>query len=105
MQAPGQNGIRWFELDFKEVTQRKAAILAGHEPLRKLLGPEDQQTIQLGEFTNAPGFVHAQPIAVFAFNTPFKSRLVKMPSCTAASHLLPSGSQKCVHTHIRAPVH
>ena len=70
MQAPGQNGIHWFELDYKEVTQRKAAIVAGHEPLRKVLGPENQQIIQPGKSTNAPVFVHAQPIAVSAFKHP-----------------------------------
>lgn len=101
MQAPGQNGICWFELDFKEVTQRKAAIIAGHEPLRKLLGPEDQQTIQLGESANASGFVFMHsPLLFLLSNTPFISRLVKMPS-----YPLPSGSQKCVHAHIRAPIH
>ena len=53
MQAPGPNGVRWFELDFSEVTQRKAAIIAGNEPLRKLLGPAEGQSIELGGLTDA----------------------------------------------------
>ena len=53
MQAPGPNGVRWFELDFREVTRRKAAIIAGNEPLRKLLGPEAGQSIQPGRLTPA----------------------------------------------------
>ena len=54
MQAPGPNGVRWFELDFKEVTQRKAAIVAASEPLRKLLGPQDQYCIDSGEHMLSP---------------------------------------------------
>ncbi|CAL5221350.1 g3526 [Coccomyxa viridis] len=49
LQAPGPNGVRWFEVDFAEVTKRKAAIIAGNEPLRKLLGPAESQSIQLDE--------------------------------------------------------
>ena len=64
VQAPGPNGVRWFEVDFPEVTRRKAAIIAGNEPLRKLLGPVESQNIHLG--AQLPGF----PAAAFVVDHP-----------------------------------
>lgn len=38
-QAEGVCPTQYFEVDFPEVTKKKAAIIANREPLHRLLGP------------------------------------------------------------------
>ncbi len=66
MQAPGPSGVRWFEMDFKEVTRRKAAIIAASEPLRKLLGPQDRHRIHPGERMRSPEGVGSERLHAYA---------------------------------------
>ena len=49
LQAEGRNRARWFEVDFKEVTQRKAAIIAANAPLYEQLGPNAKEKIHPGD--------------------------------------------------------
>ncbi|BDA43511.1 tRNA wybutosine-synthesizing protein 4 [Coccomyxa sp. Obi] len=49
IEAEGRNRARWFEVDFKEVTQRKAAIIAANAPLHEQLGPNAKEKIHPGE--------------------------------------------------------
>lgn len=50
VQAKDRKKARWFEVDFKEVTQRKAAIIAANAPLHEELGPGAKESIHPGNF-------------------------------------------------------
>ena len=39
IQAEGVSPTNYFEVDFPDVTKKKAAIIANREPLHRLLGP------------------------------------------------------------------
>ncbi|KAK9914942.1 hypothetical protein WJX75_002652 [Coccomyxa subellipsoidea] len=49
VEAKDRKKARWFEVDFKEVTQRKAAIIAANAPLHEELGPGAKESIHPGE--------------------------------------------------------
>lgn len=60
MQAEGRNRARWFEVDFKEVTQRKAAIIAANEDLYERLGPDVREHVHPGaSISQIKGTVHS----------------------------------------------
>ncbi len=85
MQAPGPNGVRWFEVDFAEVTKRKAAIIAGNESLRKLLGPAESQSIQPG--VQLPGMPAAASDSSQAFK-PVQNAQLERGMLSVNKHLL-----------------
>lgn len=47
-QAQGRDAVRWFEVDFREVTQRKAAIIQSTPALCQTLGSDPQKCINAG---------------------------------------------------------
>ncbi len=52
LQGEDRRKARWFEVDFKEVTQKKAAIIAGNAALHEQLGPDAKDRIHPGTLNN-----------------------------------------------------
>ena len=83
-QAEGVSPSKYFEVDFPDVTKKKAAIIANREPLHRLLGPNlDPQGISKPHPTFAAVFL-STPAGAFCVSC---MTLLLFVVCCGKTHL------------------